>query len=194
MPGRSLVADDSDSRRIQANASRPRAEGRFRPLGIPDHLARREVAAEQRLAGPLDEVGLARFQHQGVPGRRIGDGLVAQQTVLVEREAIIPGLAPVDREAVRLTEQPHPLNAQPIVARRQGKGGVGADVERLADRLVARLGEHHRRQGGPGRGQHHAAEPPVAVESPAEDAPPSGAAVAATTSAPARRAFFRLRT
>ncbi len=131
--------------RVAVAAPRPRG-----PRGVPDRLAGRSVATDQGLSVPLDEVGLARSQRDGFGDERKRDGLGPQQAVVVEREVMSPRLAAVDRDPVCLTHEPRRLDAQAVIAGGQGEDGARADVERLADRLVARdSGSTWAASGGP---------------------------------------------
>jgi hypothetical protein len=64
------------------------ALGTSRPRGlrsVPDGLSLRSIATDQGLSVPLDEVGLARSQHDGFGDECERDGLAPQQAVVVER-------------------------------------------------------------------------------------------------------------
>ena len=65
---------------------------------------------------------------------------------------------------------PAALNAQAVIAGRQGEDGASADVERLADRLIARRrGQYLGRERRPVGREHDSTEPPLAVIAPGSE-------------------------
>jgi hypothetical protein len=70
-------------------------------------------------------------------------------------------LTPIDRKLVSPPETPNPIDAEPVIARRQGQGRARHHVEWFVDRFVARLWQYLHEQCRAAVGQGDPAEPPL---------------------------------
>ena len=129
----------------------PRIVWKPAPRGVPDRFARRAVAADERLAGPLHQVGLAGSQlhRDGQPSERhrlFGrlplhpherPGLTAQQAAFIERDIVSDRLTPIDGQAEGPSEPAHRDGPNPVIAVRERDRCFLDEVDRLTDRFLA---------------------------------------------------------
>ena len=151
-------------RRSQRAGSCP-ARGDSGIRGIPDDLAGRAVATDDGLAGELHDVGLAGRQLEGrrsISAKGIGCSrglscnmppravqLPPEQAALVERDLVIDRLAAIDGQAIGPAEPAFSVNPEPVVAGRQGQRRLFEHLDRLAERILARLVEDLHREHRP---------------------------------------------
>ncbi len=143
---------------------RARIVGTLGIRGIPHGLTGRAVATDDGLAGELHDVGLAGRQLEGRGHQRERHRLFPrpvlqhaaervqlppEQAALVERDLVIDRLAAIDGQAIGPAEPAFSVDPEPVVAGRQGQRRLFEHLDRLAERILARLVEDLHREHRP---------------------------------------------